>query len=84
MENKRKPCRLCLLKDIDPKEYENRIKRVIDLMDKKEKASDDEYESRLNVCRTCSYLKDAFCGACGCYVELRCIKKNVKCPYEYW
>ena len=84
MESRKKPCRLCLLKDIDPKEYENRIKRVIDLMDRKDKASNDEYEDRLDVCRTCSYLKDAFCGACGCYVELRRVKKNAKCPYEYW
>lgn len=84
MESRKKPCRLCLLKDIDPKEYENRIKRVIDLMDRKDKASNDEYEHRLDVCRTCSYLKDAFCGACGCYVELRCVKKKAKCPYEYW
>ena len=84
MESRKKPCRLCLLKDIDPKEYENRIKRVIDLMDRKDKASNDEYEDRLDVCRTCSYLKDAFCGACGCYVELRGVKKNAKCPYEYW
>ena len=43
MESRKKPCRLCLLKDIDPKEYENRIKRVIDLMDRKDKASNDEY-----------------------------------------
>ena len=80
MESRKKPCRLCLLKDIDPKEYENRIKRVIDLMDRKDKASNDEYEDRLDVCRKCSYLKDAFCGACGCYVELRAAGIKRTCP----
>ena len=84
MEERKKPCRLCLLRDIDPKEYEAKIKRVIDLMDKSEKASEVVYEQRLEVCRTCSYLKDAFCGACGCYVELRCVKKDARCPYEHW
>ena len=84
MENTKKPCRLCLLRDIDPKEYEAKIKRVIDLMDKKEKASADLYEKRLEVCENCSYLKDAFCNACGCYVELRCAKKSSRCPYEHW
>ena len=84
MESRKKPCRLCLLKDIDPKEYENRIKRVIDLMDRKDKASNDEYEDRLDVCRTCSYLKDAFCGACGCYVEYRAYVAASHCPKKKW
>jgi len=83
-ENGKKPCRICLLKDINPKEYEAKIKRVIDLMDKKEKASDKVYQERLEICKSCSYLKDAFCGACGCYVELRCIKKSITCPYDKW
>lgn len=80
----KKPCRLCLLKDIDPKEYEAKIKRILDLMDKSEKASDEVYEKRLNLCTTCSYLRDGFCGACGCYVELRAAKKSSDCPYEKW
>lgn len=84
MQQRKKPCRLCLLRDIDPKEYEAKIGRIINLMDKSEKATEDIYEHRLEVCRTCSYLKDAFCGACGCYVELRCAKKDARCPYEHW
>ena len=80
----KKPCKLCLLRDIDRAEYEAKIKRVIDLMGKSEKVSDEAYEERLDVCKTCSYLKDAFCGACGCYVELRCVKKSAHCPYDRW
>ncbi len=80
----KKPCRLCLLKDINPQEYEAKIKRILDHMEAKEKATDEVYEGRLNMCTTCNYLKDGFCGACGCYVELRCAKKTSVCPYEKW
>ena len=82
--SQRKPCRLCLLKDINPAEYELKIKRILDLMEAKEKASDEEYERRLNTCKECHYLKDGFCGACGCYVELRCARRTSDCPYERW
>lgn len=80
----KKPCRLCLLKDINPQEYEAKIKRILDHMEKNEKASDEVYEKRLKACTECHYLKDGFCGACGCYVELRCAKKTSTCPYENW
>ena len=80
----KKPCRLCLLKDIDPKEYEAKIKRVIDMMKPNEKCGDSIYKNRLDECVNCSYLKDGFCMACGCYVELRAIKKDSDCPYEKW
>jgi len=83
-ETGKKPCRLCLLKDINPKEYEAKIKRILDHMDPKEKALDEMYEKRLKACTECHYLKDGFCGACGCYVELRCAKKTSTCPYEHW
>ncbi|MCR5520464.1 MAG: DUF6171 family protein [Lachnospiraceae bacterium] len=79
-----KPCRLCLLRDINPAEYEAKVKRLIKLLGPDEKTPDDVYEARLQVCTTCSYLKDAFCGACGCMVELRAAKKAEKCPYGKW
>lgn len=80
----RKPCRLCLLKDINPDEYQSKIKRILDHMEAREKASDKVYGERLDACTKCHYLKDGFCGACGCYVELRCAKKESSCPYEHW
>ena len=80
----RKPCRLCLIRDINPAEYEARVKRLINLLSPAEKTPADAYEARLQVCTTCSYLKDAFCGACGCMVELRAAKKSEKCPYGKW
>ena len=80
----RKPCRLCLLRDINPAEYEARVKRLINLLSPAEKTPADAYEARLQVCTTCSYLKEAFCGACGCMVELRAAKKSEKCPYGKW
>ena len=63
---------------------EGKVKRLIDLLPAGEKATAEVYESRLATCTECSYLKDAFCGACGCMVELRAAKKADKCPYGKW
>ncbi len=80
----KKPCTRCLLRDIDPARYEAEVRRLIDLLPPGEKAAADVYGSRLNKCTECDYLKDAFCGACGCMVELRAAKKTGKCPYGKW
>jgi len=79
-----KKCKICLLRDINPEEYQTKIKRIIDLMKEQEKASEQTYQLRLDECVSCHYLKDGFCMACGCYVELRAIKRDGNCPYDKW
>lgn len=84
MDGDRKKCKICLIRDIDPEKYINEIKRLIDHLPLSEKSSAGEYEARLDKCSECSYLKDGFCMACGCYVELRAAKRNGNCPYKHW
>ena len=38
------------------------------------------YARRLAACRTCEHLHNALCAKCGCYVEVRCIKRALTCP----
>lgn len=45
-----------------------------------QKAPDDVYRARLNVCVTCDALRDGTCGLCGCYVEARAAKRGMRCP----
>ncbi len=77
-------CRLCLIRDIDPAEYEKKIKRLLDLMKPDEKASEDIYENRLGICQACHYLSEGTCAACGCFVELRAAASGGQCPYNKW
>ncbi|MCR5502178.1 MAG: DUF6171 family protein [Lachnospiraceae bacterium] len=77
-------CRLCLIREIDPAEYESKIKRLIDLMDEKEKTTEAEYENRLGICQACHYLNQGTCTACGCFVELRAASKAGHCAYHKW
>ena len=54
------------------------------MMPEREKASDKKYEIRLNCCRECEALAMGTCLECGCYVELRAMKNNARCPRKKW
>ncbi len=83
MENKRL-CRKCLLADLDNEKLLADVRDAIARMSGELKVSDDEYEARLAKCRSCDYLNEGTCNACGCYVELRAAAKTGKCPYRKW
>ena len=61
-----------------------RIERVKALMDSSERAEDIVYEKRLAVCRGCDRLVDATCQRCGCFVEIRALPRNARCPGDKW
>jgi len=82
MENK--PCRKCLLREIDPEAYMNQLHRYIEQLAPDIKTAQHIYEDRLAVCKECDYLNEATCQACGCFVELRAAVKKNKCPYKKW
>ena len=76
----RKPCRKCLLSDEADKAAYATIKDYIDSLDPSRKVDDATYQARLEQCRLCEHLHNALCVKCGCYVEVRCIKKLLHCP----
>lgn len=78
-------CRKCLTRDIiDKDDYFRVLQEMINHIPKEVKASDEEYERRLSLCRDCEKLLDGMCKACGCYVELRAAKTESTCPYDIW
>jgi len=77
-------CLRCLLQEIDEEEYISKLKKVILMMKASERASDEETNRRLLICKQCDYLERGTCLACGCYVELRSAMRHGKCPYKKW
>ena len=50
----------------------------------KYRVSDAVYDKRIGTCEACEKLSGPTCMACGCYVELRAIRSDSKCPYKKW
>ena len=48
--------------------------------------SAEEYEARLDTCKSCEYLieKTMRCGACGCLLEHKAKWKTTSCPKDKW
>lgn len=83
MQPKRK-CRKCLLAELDNEKLLEDVRLAIGRLPGELKVSEEEYDSRLAVCKECHYLNEGTCNACGCYVELRAASKTGKCPYKKW
>lgn len=83
MENPRR-CRRCLLSELDRQTYLRELKSRIDAIPARDKTLAREYARRLELCRSCDYLGEGTCLACGCYVELRAAFKTGRCPYKKW
>ena len=77
-------CLKCLLQEYDEAAYISKLKRVILMMKASERASDEETNRRLLLCKQCDYLEKGTCLACGCYVELRAAMRHGRCPYSKW
>lgn len=78
-------CKRCFLYEIAGKEdvYAH-VLRTRELLTAKDKASDVVYDKRLAICRECDSLLEATCLKCGCYVEIRALKKDATCPLKRW
>ena len=57
-------------------------------MSKFEKVSDELYQIRLGLCRTCDYARkrsnETKCSLCGCNMELKSKFSAVKCDAGKW
>ena len=60
------------------------VKKTRAMLPDAEKASDELYEERLNVCMACESLLAGTCHKCGCYVEIRAASRASECPIKRW
>jgi len=76
-------CKKCLLREMAEADI-TMIAKYKEAIKEKDRVSEEIYEARLSVCKSCEFLNAGTCGACGCYVELRAAAKAGKCPYKKW
>ena len=76
-------CRRCLLEDMpDEQALYDLIRERIRSFPDGERAGDAEYRRRLALCRRCDQLLRGTCRQCGCYVEIRAAKREMRCAHN--
>lgn len=75
-----KECKRCLLREAAEDDTFRDIQTRLDRLKPEEKADDDLYKRRLDLCRDCDHLISGICMKCGCYVEFRAAFRKMKCP----
>ncbi len=73
-------CKKCLLEELDKDVYIENLINYIENYPADKKADSKIYEKRLELCKGCDNLSDGMCSLCGCFVQLRAVKKNMYCP----
>lgn len=76
-------CKKCLIGQ-QAEDYLSLIAKNKAATPEKYRAGDDVYDKRIALCEDCEKLSGPTCLACGCYVELRAIRKDSRCPYKKW
>ncbi|HIZ56270.1 MAG TPA: hypothetical protein H9671_08725 [Firmicutes bacterium] len=67
---------------MDQEQYFASIYEYISLLPPEQKADEETYQRRLQLCKTCDELADGMCRKCGCFVEARAARVNSDCPGE--
>ncbi len=76
-------CKKCLIGQV-AEDYLALIEKNRNAISQKLRASDAEFSRRIGLCEACEKLSGPTCVACGCYVELRALRKSSHCPYSKW
>ncbi len=80
---KNRVCTRCLLRDMIDADMAM-IEKYKSALKPADTVSDEVYEKRLDVCKSCANLNEGTCMKCGCYVELRASAKVSHCPAKLW
>ena len=80
MTEERKPCRRCLLEDMDASSVKEAVEAAVRALKNSDRAEESVRRQRLEICRTCEHLSEGTCLLCGCYVELRACLRRGRCP----
>ncbi|MGN0675261.1 MAG: DUF6171 family protein [Oscillospiraceae bacterium] len=75
-------CKRCLLAEAGMNGVYESVKGYIAAIPQEQKVSDKAYAARLDICRNCGSLTNGTCVKCGCFVEVRAVKKRLGCPDE--
>lgn len=79
-ESSQRICKKCLIRDMSEKEYFENMYSYIANLPQEDKVPEEEYQHRLEKCKSCDSLLSGMCRICGCYVEMRAAMKARHCP----
>lgn len=78
-------CRRCLLRDMTGEnDYYQSVLFYRSTLPEKKRTADEVYEQRLQSCKDCGELQSATCMQCGCFVEMRAARVDMRCPMKRW
>ncbi|MCX7711710.1 MAG: DUF6171 family protein [Clostridia bacterium] len=79
-KNECKGCRRSVRHPFD--EVKEKMEEFLLTIPEEEKVSQPVYNMRMSECRQCSGLYyDTTCKYCGCFVQMRAMRKNKDCPH---
>jgi len=73
-------CRKCLERPVDQRELMEYLDRYVSELPDGIRVPPEIYAYRLKICAYCPRLTAHMCMLCGCYVQARAAKKNMRCP----
>lgn len=76
-------CKKCFI-GVQAEQYTQMIEKCRAAVPVKDRAGEALYARRIACCEECEFFHAATCRACGCYVELRALKENSRCPKKKW
>lgn len=76
----KKICKRCLIAEWENQVTADTIRDYVSVISPELKVDDRTYYARLEQCKSCDHLKKATCDLCGCFVEVRAVRKNQRCP----
>ncbi|MCR5627818.1 MAG: DUF6171 family protein [Lachnospiraceae bacterium] len=77
-------CRQCDILSKLPEDVASYAIKLFELLPMAERAEEELMQKRLSVCKECNRREQSTCLECGCYIEMRAMKKNDKCPKKKW
>jgi hypothetical protein len=77
-------CKLCDILGNIPRDVAPYAEKLYSMMPADEKADEALMKKRLEVCSSCDKKQDSTCLKCGCYIQVRVLSVNSRCPTKKW
>ena len=84
MSEETRICRQCDILSKLPQDVSNQVAKLYALLPGREKATEEQMLERIAVCSGCDRREGSTCLECGCYIEIRVMKKDARCPKRNW
>ena len=73
-------CFRCLVDELGDAAVAAVLREGIEALPEQHRTDEETYAERLSACRQCDHLVNGLCRFCGCFVEMRALKRLGTCP----